>query len=204
MYTWKYLCYSAIIISKPFYELHRLSLMDERKRYVISFDAVTVGAGGFIQTCISQCFEIGINIQGIFRRFIFKYINCFEKLSYRIRQYNAIIFLDYEEGLAYARQTGKPVLIDFTGYGCVNCRKMEAFVLADDSVKARLQNYVFIELFVDDKRDGIGDKNSRIQREQFGSNAQPYYVQLDAKGDLIAPPIAFTTDPAEFINWLKY
>ena len=114
------------------------------------------------------------------------------------------IFHDYEEGLAYARQTGKPVIIDFTGYGCVNCRKMEAFVLADDSVKARLENYVFIELYVDDKRNGIGDKNSRIQREQFGSNAQPFYVQLDAYGHQVAEPQAFTTDPEEFINWLKY
>ena len=114
------------------------------------------------------------------------------------------VFHDYDEGLAYARQTGKPVIIDFTGYGCVNCRKMEAFVLADDSVKMRLENYVFIELYVDDKRDGIGDKNSRIQREQFGSNAQPFYVQLDAYGHPIAEPMAFTTDPKEFINWLKY
>ena len=114
------------------------------------------------------------------------------------------VFNDYEEGLAYARQTGKPVIIDFTGYGCVNCRKMEAYVLDNDSVKARLQNYVFIELFVDDKRDGIGDRNSAIQREQFGSNAQPYYVQLDAYGTQVADPMAFTTDPMEFINWLKY
>ena len=114
------------------------------------------------------------------------------------------IFYNYEEGMAYARQTGKPVVIDFTGYGCVNCRKMEAFVLADDNVKARLENYVFIELYVDDKRDGIGDKNSTIQREQFGSNAQPFYVQLDAQGKQIAEPMAFTIDPQEFINWLKY
>lgn len=114
------------------------------------------------------------------------------------------VFNDYEEGLAYARQTGKPVIIDFTGYGCVNCRKMEAYVLDNDSVKARLQNYVFIELFVDDKRDGIGDRNSAIQREQFGSNAQPYYVQLDTYGTQVAEPMAFTTDPMEFINWLKY
>lgn len=122
------------------------------------------------------------------------------------------VFNDYEEGMAYARQTGKPVIIDFTGYGCVNCRKMEAYVLDNDSVKARLQNYVFIELFVDDKRAAsnqpsaisIGDMNSRIQREQFGSNAQPYYVQLDAYGTQVAEPIAFTTDPIEFINWLKY
>ncbi|MDD5991015.1 MAG: cytochrome c biogenesis protein CcdA [Paludibacteraceae bacterium] len=114
------------------------------------------------------------------------------------------VFNDYDEGLAYARQSGKPIIIDFTGYGCVNCRKMEAYVLDDDSVKVRLQNYVFIELFVDDKRDGIGDRNSAIQREQFGSNAQPFYVQLDAYGHQIAEPMVFTTDPMEFINWLKY
>ncbi len=114
------------------------------------------------------------------------------------------VFNDYEEGMAYARQEGKPVIIDFTGYGCVNCRKMEAYVLNDDSVKARLQNYVFIELFVDDKRNGVGDKNSAIQREQFGANAQPFYVQLDPFGNQIAEPMAFTTDPLEFINWLIY
>ena len=114
------------------------------------------------------------------------------------------VFNNYEEGLAYARQEGKPIIVDFTGYGCVNCRKMEAFVLDDDSVKARLQNYVFIELFVDDKRDGIGDENSRIQRELYGANAQPFYVQLDAYGHQVAEPMAFTTDPMEFINWLKY
>lgn len=120
------------------------------------------------------------------------------------------VFNDYEEGLAYARQTGKPVIIDFTGYGCVNCRKMETFVLDNDSVKARLQNYVFIELFVDNRLDtdndgeSEGTENSRIQREQFGSNAQPFFVQLDAQGKQVSEPIAFTTDPMEFINWLKY
>ena len=114
------------------------------------------------------------------------------------------VFNNYEEGLAYARQEGKPIIVDFTGYGCVNCRKMEAFVLDDDSVKARLQNYVFIELFVDDKRDGIGDENSRIQRELYGANAQPFYVQLDAYGRQVTEPMVFTTDPMEFINWLKY
>ncbi len=114
------------------------------------------------------------------------------------------VFNDYDEGLAYARQSGKPIIIDFTGYGCVNCRKMEAFVLANDSVKSRLQNYVFIELFVDDKRDGVGDRNSQIQREQFGANAQPFYVQLDENGKQVAEPMVFTTDPMEFINWLQY
>ena len=120
------------------------------------------------------------------------------------------VFHDYEEGMAYARQTGKPVILDFTGYGCVNCRKMEAYVLENDSVKARLKNYVFIELFVDDRLDADSDgesegiENSRIQREQFGSNAQPFYVQLNEWGFQVGDPIAFTTDPMEFINWLKY
>ena len=121
-----------------------------------------------------------------------------------------IVFNDYEEGMAYARQTGMPIIIDFTGYGCVNCRKMEAFVLNNDSVKARLQNYIFIELYVDDRIDADSDgesegtENSRIQRELYGSNAQPYFVQLDAKGNQVAKPMAFTTDPDEFINWLIY
>ena len=120
------------------------------------------------------------------------------------------VFNDFEEGMAYARQTGKPVIIDFTGYGCVNCRKMEAFVLDNDSVKARLQNYVFIELFVDHRLDtdndgeSEGTENSRLQRERFSSNAQPFYVQLDPQGNQVAEPMAFTTDPMEFINWLKY
>lgn len=122
------------------------------------------------------------------------------------------VFHDYDEGLAYARQTGRPVLIDFTGYGCVNCRKMEAYVLDNDSVKARLDGYVFIELFVDDRRasggekdtESNGEKNSRIQRELYGSNAQPYYVQLDKQGKQVGEAMAFTTDPMEFINWLKY
>lgn len=129
------------------------------------------------------------------------------------------VFNDFDEGMAYARQTGKPVIIDFTGYGCVNCRKMEAYVLDDDSVKSRLQNYVFIQLFVDDKRSheskvvsrkskdkgqSIGDINSAIQREQFGANAQPFFVQLDPYGHSIAEPMVFTTDPATFIQWLQY
>ncbi len=120
------------------------------------------------------------------------------------------VFNDYEEGMAYARQTGKPVIIDFTGYGCVNCRKMETYVLDNDSVKTRLQNYVFIELFVDHRLDtdndgeSEGTENSRIQREQFGSNAQPFFVQLDAQGNMLAEPMAFTTDPEEFIRWLRY
>ncbi|MGM9837733.1 MAG: protein-disulfide reductase DsbD family protein [Paludibacteraceae bacterium] len=114
------------------------------------------------------------------------------------------VFNDYDEGMAYARQERKPVLLDFSGYGCVNCRKMEAYVLDNEAVKQRLQQYVLIELYVDDKRDGIGEKNSAIQREQFGSNAQPFYIQLDADGKRISDPYAFSTDVEDFLKWLVY
>lgn len=114
------------------------------------------------------------------------------------------VFNDYAEGMAYARQEHKPVLLDFSGYGCVNCRKMEAYVLDDERVKERLQNYVLIELYVDDKRNGIGEKNSAIQREQFGSNAQPFYIQLNSEGERISTPYAFSTNVEDFLNWLVY
>ncbi len=119
------------------------------------------------------------------------------------------VFYDYEEGLAYARQENKPVILDFTGYGCVNCRKMEAYVLSNEQVHQRLKDFVVISLYVDDKidRDGDGesegDENSRIQREKYGSNAQPFFVRLDANGSTVATPIAFTTDPKEFLEWLE-
>lgn len=139
------------------------------------------------------------------------------------------VFNDYEEGLQYAMQTGKPVLLDFSGYGCVNCRKMEAYVLDDDSVKAHLRNYVIITLFVDDKqphemkpstsafgfaandvqptdtkKESIGDYNSRIQREQYGSNAQPFFIQLSPQGTPISEPYAYSTSVEDFLQWLKY
>ncbi len=114
------------------------------------------------------------------------------------------VFNDYDEGMAYAKQEHKPVLLDFSGYGCVNCRKMEAYVLDNEQVKTRLQNYVLIELYVDDKRNGIGEKNSRLQREQFGSNAQPYYIQLSSSGEPVSLPYAFSTNISDFLQWLKY
>lgn len=120
------------------------------------------------------------------------------------------VYNDYEEGLAYAKQVNKPILLDFTGYGCVNCRKMEAYVLTDDSVQSRLQNYVLITLYVDDKQDkdddgeSEGNENSRIQRDIYGSNAQPYYIQLSPQGEKISAPYAFSVKVDDFLNWLKY
>jgi thiol:disulfide interchange protein DsbD len=107
-------------------------------------------------------------------------------------------FTDYEQGLSAARQEGKPVMIDFTGFGCVNCRKMEAAVWADPRVASKLtKDYVLISLYVDDKTPlavpidvtdtngnkktlrTVGAKWSWLQSHKFGANAQPFYVLLD-------------------------
>ena len=116
---------------------------------------------------------------------------------------------------------GKPVIIDFSGYGCVNCRKMEASVWIDAEVKKLLeQNYVLITLMVDDKKplaepmvvqeDGhevklrtIGDKWSYLQRVKFGANAQPFYVLLDHQGKPLAPSRAYDEDVPAYISFLK-
>ena len=130
-------------------------------------------------------------------------------------------FDDYETGMAYARQVGKPVIIDFSGYGCVNCRKMEASVWIDAEVKKLLEeDYVLITLMVDDKKplaepmvvqeDGhevklrtIGDKWSYLQRVKFGANAQPFYVLLDHQGKPLAPSRAYDEDVHAYISFLK-
>lgn len=120
------------------------------------------------------------------------------------------VFYNYEEGLQYARQTNQPILINFTGYGCVNCRKMEEYVLSNDSVQARMQNYVYIMLYVDSRMDADaneiedGIENSRLQQERFGSNAQPFFIQLDSNGTPISNPCAFLIDPDKFLRWLVY
>lgn len=119
------------------------------------------------------------------------------------------IYHDYNEGLTFARQQNKPVLLYFTGYGCVNCRKMEQYVMADSRVQAALQDYVLVELFVDSRQDenrnGIqdGEEFSRLQRELFRSNAQPLYIRLSSDGTPQGGPQAFTTSPDTFLRWLS-
>jgi thiol:disulfide interchange protein DsbD len=130
-------------------------------------------------------------------------------------------FNDYETGMEYARKVGKPVIIDFSGYGCVNCRKMENAVWQDVRVKSLLENnYVLISLMVDDKAPltksieinefgktrnlkTIGDKWSYLQRYKFGSNAQPFYVLLDNQGQPIGPSYAYNENVDKYIRFLK-
>lgn len=130
-------------------------------------------------------------------------------------------FDDYETGMAYAKKVHKPVLIDFSGYGCVNCRKMEASVWTDPEVKQIIENdYVLITLMVDDKtkllepititENGktrklktVGDKWSYLQRSKFGANAQPFYVLLDNAGKPLAPSYAFDENVNKYIDFLQ-
>jgi len=129
-------------------------------------------------------------------------------------------FTDYDLGMAYAAEKKLPVVVDFSGFGCVNCRKMEASVWTDATVKELLKkDFVLISLFVDDKTplakpyevtengrtnsiETIGDKWSYLQRSKFGANAQPFYVMLDNNGMPLNKAYTFDEKPEHFVNWL--
>lgn len=130
-------------------------------------------------------------------------------------------FYDYDAGMEYARQQGKPVMIDFTGYGCVNCRKMELAVWTDSKVSTLLNDdYVLITLYVDEKtklpepikitENGqertlrtIGDKWSYLQRSKFGANAQPFYVLLDNEGMPLNKSYSYDEDIPKYVEFLE-
>ena len=130
-------------------------------------------------------------------------------------------FDDYDLGMEYARLNGKPVMLDFTGYGCVNCRKMEAAVWTDPKVSDLINNdYVLITLYVDNKtpltepvkivENGtertlrtVGDKWSYLQRVKFGANAQPFYVLLDNQGKPLNKSYAYDEDISKYIECLQ-
>ncbi|MBR5803834.1 MAG: thioredoxin family protein [Bacteroidaceae bacterium] len=130
-------------------------------------------------------------------------------------------FLDYEEGMAYAKKAGMPVLLDFTGHGCVNCRKMENAVWIDQDVKQIIDNdYVLISLYVDEKAPlpeqivvnengkertlrSVGDKWSYLQRVKFGANAQPFYVLVDNEGNPLNKSYSYDEDVNKFLDFLK-
>jgi thiol:disulfide interchange protein DsbD len=123
--------------------------------------------------------------------------------------------------MAFAAEKKLPVIVDFSGFGCVNCRKMEASVWTDPTVKEILnKDFVLISLFVDDKTalakpyevqengrtrkiETIGDKWSYLQRIKFGANAQPFYVMLDNIGKPLNKSFTFDENPENFVNWLK-
>ena len=131
-------------------------------------------------------------------------------------------FNDYDEGMAYAKQIDKPAFIDFTGYGCVNCRKMEAAVWTDKEVAKELnENFVLIQLFVDDKTPlkervkvtdergntrilrTVGDKWSFLQSNKFGANAQPFYVIVNSEGIPLDGSYGYDEDIDQFLKYLN-
>jgi thiol:disulfide interchange protein DsbD len=130
-------------------------------------------------------------------------------------------FNDFDEGMQYAAAHRMPVMVDFTGYGCVNCRKMEAAVWTDPQVSSLMkEKYVLITLYVDDKtplpeklvvkENGadvtlrtVGDRWSYLQRSKFGANAQPFYVLLDNDGHPLAGSYSYNEDVAAYRNFLE-
>jgi len=129
-------------------------------------------------------------------------------------------FHDYDEGMAYAKAQNKPVIVDFTGWACVNCRKMEDNVWSDPKVLNKLRDqYVLISLYVDDKKalpqseqfvsplsgktiKTTGNKWSDFQASKYNTNSQPYYVLLDNKGNILAQPKGYTPDIQTYVNFL--
>lgn len=132
-----------------------------------------------------------------------------------------VAFTDYEKGMAYAKNENKPVLLDFTGFACVNCRKMEDYVWSETSILNILKNdVVLISLYVDDKKylpeseqyispttgkkiKTIGNKWSDFQIEKYQANAQPYYIVLDNEGTSLNSPTGYTPNVSEYEVWLK-
>ena len=130
-------------------------------------------------------------------------------------------FDDFDAGMEYAKRNGKPVMLDFTGYGCVNCRKMELAVWTDEKVSKLIQDdYVLITLYVDNKtplpehikvmENGtertlrtLGDKWSYLQRVKFGANAQPFYVLIDNEGNPLNKSYSFDEDVNKYVDFLE-
>ncbi len=135
--------------------------------------------------------------------------------------HDILAFDDYEKGMAYAKEVNKPVLIDFTGRACANCRKMEANVWSDPQVLEVLKNQVIlISLYVDDKRKlplseqytsletgkkikSIGQKWSDFQLKHYKANAQPFYVLINHEEKMLIEPSGYNTDIQEYLDWLK-
>ena len=136
--------------------------------------------------------------------------------------HDIVAFNDYYKGLAYAKKVGKPVMIDFTGKACVNCRKMEQNVWVKPKVLEIIKNdVVLISLYVDDKRPlkedeivdsklkpgkklkYIGQKWSELQTIKYKANTQPMYVLMDHNEDNLNTPVAYTPDVDEYHTWLK-
>jgi thiol:disulfide interchange protein len=142
--------------------------------------------------------------------------------AHLLAPHDIMAFDDYDKGMAYAKKAGKPVMIDFTGWACVNCRKMEQNVWPDPKVLKILKNdVVLISLYVDDKRKlkadevvdsqlnpgkklkYIGQKWSEMQTLRYKANSQPFYVLMDSNEKNLIEPVAYTPNVEDYLNWLN-
>ncbi|MDR0895359.1 MAG: thioredoxin family protein [Prevotellaceae bacterium] len=193
-------------------------------RFVHDDDAAHVGVTRFFLALISLAFAVYM-IPGLWGAPL-KAVSAFAPPLYTqdFNLYNKEVhaqFTDYDLGMEYARRVGKPVMLDFTGYGCVNCRKMESKVWTDDRVSHLIeQDYVLITLYVDNKdplpsrqhvvENGktrtlrtVGDRWSYLQRVKFGANAQPFYVLLDNDGMPLNKSYSYSEDIPAYVDFLQ-
>ena len=185
--------------------------------------AGSVGVGRFFLALASLSFTVylipglwGAPLKGVSAFVPPLFTQDFNLYGHGFKEYD-----DYEEGMKVAAEAGKPVLIDFSGFGCVNCRKMEGAVLDEANVKAMIEdNFVVIKLMVDEKAKlpepmvveeygkevtlrTYGDKWSYLQRYKFNANAQPYYVILDNNGSLLSGPFSYDENIPKFSKFLE-
>lgn len=206
----------AIFILLGFYLLGKIRFPHEEKKQYISIFRRFLGI-------VSFTFVIYL-IPGFWGAPL-KSISAFAPPLYTqnffIHRQSHISFNDFDEGMNYAKKEKKPVLVNFSGHGCVNCRKMEASVWTDEQVNSILTNdVVLITLFVDDKKkldtpiiieengkkrtlETIGDRNSYLQRVKFGANAQPFYVLLNNEGSPLEKAYVFDENPQNFVAFLE-
>jgi thioredoxin-related protein len=133
-------------------------------------------------------------------------------------------YKDFDEGLKAAKEQGKPIMIDFTGWACVNCRKMEEQVWSEPEIFSLLnKEYILISLYVDDRKElseeqkfnylkpsggvkqikTVGDKWATFQTVNFKNNSQPYYILVDSDLNLLNKPVGYTPDATEYLEWLQ-
>lgn len=184
-----------------------------------------VGVGRFMLACISLAFAVYMlpGLWGAPLKSISAFSPPLSTQDFSLYEGEVVAQVDdFEEGMKLAKQLNKPVLLDFSGYGCVNCRKMEAAVWTDPGVKGSIdKDYVLVTLMVDEKKalpepikvtekDGTertlrtyGDKWSYLQRSKFGANAQPYHVIVDNDGKPLAAPFVYKEDIPGYKNFLQ-
>lgn len=183
----------------------------------------STGVGSFFLATISFSFAVYLlpGLWGAPLKAISAFAPPLNTQDFNLYQQEVREFTDYDEGMKFARDNDMPVMLDFSGYGCVNCRKMEGSVFDTDIVRSLLNDkFVFIKLMVDDKADlakpvtveengkkltisTVGEKWSYLQRHKFNTNSQPFYVLLNGRGEMLEAPREYNEDVDAFVAWLE-